>query len=652
MSIPQNILSKFRTYSYHHVLAVADCTGTALELTESPVLSDAFTSRSPNDRLVLNQTKSGGNYIILIDGFVDARFVIQEVRWATVMAPEPGAAVSSTVETDGEMKIIEAQGVRFLNVLAQASTLLSSDPTGLIFVLKTIFVGHTDSGETEVITNIRPLYFIIIDIQGEFTEAGAEYKVGFVGMCNGAAKLPYVNEIASQVDITNRYNDQVVTNLQGVFENILPERVTFLYNQEKARLQDLYSKLNIQGSINDSYRDVTYKFWLDPAYHSYTFGTNEKLTKQNDKDDPILSFSENTTFENIIQGIMMSSKEVVEEASNEKEKYLFKITSSIESTREEYVVTYFVHRYKQDTPTVDSAVASGERFEPPPGSFITFDYIFTGRNIDIINFDIKMEMGLAFFHILGTTSNIPSQSEYLTPTEAGIAKGPGGAENAKANPEKNTVSRRLTPLFLGGQTRNAILRNKKLAVSSINFQSMMSRWAGIENIQAKMVIHGNPQLLDEMAVTPEDMRNGGTETPKEGETIQPGWMKAPQYVKVNIMMPGEGGAEDYAETFWFDGYYQLFFVNNIFSNGLFTQELEMFSIPYGDPSDKTSDEVKIQTATNEAPPPATGDQDLEEVTVTAQRLPVQDTSSTGVSNTSELDASNLTAAEMLRRIAR
>lgn len=651
MSNPHNILAKFRTYSYHHILAVADCTGTALELSESPVLSDAFMTRSPNDRLVVHQTKSGGNYIILIDGLADARFVIQSVNWATVMAPEPGAAVSSTIETDGEMRIVEAQGVRLLNVLAQASNLLSSDPTGLIFVLKTIFVGHTDDGGTEVITNIRPLYFIIIDIQGEFTEAGAEYKIGFVGMCNGAAKLPYVNEIASQVDITNRYQGNVVTSLQDVFEKVLQERIASLYDLEVSRLQVLYQQLGITGSVEYSYRRVKYKFELDDQYKSYTFGTNEKLVRQNDKDDPILSFSENTTFENIIQGIMMSSKEVVEEASREKEKYLFKITSSIESTQEEYVVTYFIHRYKQDTPTVDAAVASGEKFEPPPGSYITFDYIFTGKNVDIINFDIKMEMGLAFFQILGTTSNIPSQGEYVSAPEASVAKGAGGAENAKANPSKNVAVRRKTPLFLGGQNRNAIIRNKKLAVSTINFQSMMSRWAGIENIQAKMTIAGNPQLLDEMSVSPKELRAGGTETPKEGETIQPSWMKAPQYVKVNIMMPGEGGTEDYAETFWFDGYYQLFFVNNSFNNGLFTQELEMFSIPYGDPSDKASDENKIVTATNEAPA-VTEDQNLEEVQVTARRIEVQDTQTGSVSNTTELDAVNLTAAEMLKRIAR
>lgn len=611
MSNPPNPLAKFRTYSYHHVMAVCDSTKTALDLSVSPTFSDVFTSRNSVDRLKVLETGAGnggengtsGKYIILIDGFADARFVIQEVKWATVLAPDPESGSPTTVETDGEMTILEPQGVRFMNELSKASTSLGSDPTGLIFVLKTFFIGHTDTGETEVITNIRPLFFILIDIQAEFSETGAQYKVAFVGMCNGAAKLPYVNEIASQIDIGNTGSDgKVVATLGQVFEDLLPSMVWQLYEREFSEVQKLYQKLNISGSAQSSYRPVRYKFVLDDYYKTYTFGTNTKLTKHTDINDPILSFSENTTFESIIEGIMLSSAEVAKDADNPTVKTLFKITSAIESTPDEYIVVFYVNKYEQRTPTIDQKIndsISGDKpFEPPVGTSIEFDYVFTGKNIDIKQFDIKMEMGLAFFQLISTTSNLPNQSDTQTQKDQSKGKGPGGADNTKANAEASTSARTKTPLFLGGQNRNALIRNSKNAASTMNFKSMLSRWAAIENIQVKMVIAGNPQLLDEMSVGPADLVARKTEEPKEGQTINPSWMTIPTFVRINIMMPTDNQDEDYAEKFWFDGYYQMLFINNIFDGGLFTQELELFSIPYGDLTDALSDDSQAGSSSS------------------------------------------------------
>ena len=598
MSNPPNPLAKFRTYSYHQVMAVCDSTQTALELSESPTFSDLFVSRDSVNRLEVHETVNKGKYIVLIDGFADAQFVIQSIKWATVLAPDPGTSSAATIETDGEMVILEPQGVRFMNELAKGCTSLASDPTGLIFVLKTFFIGHTDEGETEVITNIRPLFFIIIDIQAEFSESGATYTVAFVGMCNGGGKLSYVNDIASAIDISNTTSDnKVVRTLGEMFDIVLPDAVSRLYVKEMTRVQQLYQELGISGTAQFNYRQVKYEFDLDEQYKGYTFGTNVNLNKHNDDGDPVLSFSENTTFESIIEGIMMSSAEVAKEADDPKEKYLFKITSAVDSTPEEYKVVYHVHRYKQSTPTIDSAMAAGEKFVPPPGTSIEFDYIFSGKNIDIKQFDIKMEMGLAFFQIISTTANLPNQAGSTSAKTQGVGKGSGGPDNAKANPEGSTVARTKTPLFLGGQTRDALNRNRKNAVSSLNFKSMLARWAAIENIQAKMTIMGNPQLLDEMSVSPADLATRQTEDPKADQTINPSWMRVPTYARVNIMMPTTESDTDYAESFWFDGYYQLFFINNIFEDGAFTQELEMFSIPYGDLTDAVSDDTRVSGTT-------------------------------------------------------
>lgn len=637
MSVPENKLASFRSYSYHHVLAVCDSTNTALELSNSSVFNDIFLSDAPTDTLEVFTTKQlAGRYIILIDGFVDARFVIQSAKWATVLAPDDDiTGMSTTVETDGEMEILEPRGARFLNVLSSVCRELSSDPIGLVFVLKTFFVGHNHDGTTELISNIRPLFFIAIDIQAKFDETGSEYTLSFVGVCNGASRMPYINEIASQVTITNNVNGEQVKYLSDIFDSgtdpgqgqvgdadyrapsddykkgALSTIVNQLYEKEKSDLEIVLAQIRREtgtgrpdGSYAFQYRPVEYRFNLDPEYvgEKYIFGSNEQMHNANDLNDPILSFPNNTTFEHIINQVMLSCAEVVKEAEDPEVKYTHKITSAINSTSTTYVVDYYVNRYKTTTPTIDKAIASGKRFEPDPGTVIEFDYMFTGLNTDIIEFDIKMEMGLAFFHLLSTTANRPRQAESQENITPNLGKGMSGStNNTKLNDERTSSNRRLTPLFLGGQTRDSLMRNKRFPVSTLNYKSMLARHAALENVHTTMLIHGNPQLLDETTILPTDLARRQTEDKKDEETISPTWMKLPSYVKLNIRMPSLEETGDYTESFWYDGYFQMLFINNMFNDGKFTQELEMFSLPFGDAFDVVSDPRRPQWAIGRSP---------------------------------------------------
>lgn len=607
MSTPLNPLSKYRSYSYHHVLAICDCTQTAEELSESIVLGDAFLARPPSERMVVRNTTSGGKYLVLINGFTDSEYVIQNMNWGTIIAPTSASAdghnTVSTIETDGEMTILEPYGVNFLEAIPQACDALERDPINVMWLVKTFFVGHMDDGSTEVISNIRPLVLLPVDVQAEFSETGAKYIIGFVGIANGAVNAPYAQEIASQVRITN---SAAGATLQTIFETDLPAIIENLYIQETNKLREQYQKTGVEFD-EAKYIPVKYRFVLDPAYRGMIYGDAEKIQSQSKNGIVTLTVSSNPTFDKIIEAIMFSSKQVCQECNNEEEKYVFKTVSSMYSTPTEVTVTYYIQRFKVVTPKLDDAIREGKKFEPPPGTSLEFDYIFTGKNIDILEFDIKMEMGLAFFQTLSTTNNIPSGDEFLNGIAPGIANGgSGSAPNQKLNSSSQSAERKI-PLWLGGQIKDPIIRNKMYPISVANFQSMLARHAALENIQAKVVIHGNPQLLDELSIMPTDMekiedgKGIRTEDPVANQTINPTWTSLPTFIKINIKMPAPYRDEfDYTKDFWYDGYFMLFAVNNVFDNGEFRQELEMFSLPYGDPFDNTTDETDSDPATEQS----------------------------------------------------
>jgi len=199
MSKPQNILGKFDTYAYHHILMVCNSTEAAEALSTTNEIISLQHPRNPEDRYTardIKTTTGGGKYVTLIDGTTDARFYITDVNWTNYIAadPEVGAdstSQSTTMSTDGEMEIIEPMGANFLNTLTEICDELDSDPVGLVFLLKTIFVGrNATAANTEMISTVRPMMFVTFDITAVFDSSGAKYKLAFVGLTNGAGKLP------------------------------------------------------------------------------------------------------------------------------------------------------------------------------------------------------------------------------------------------------------------------------------------------------------------------------------------------------------------------------------------------------------------------------------------------------------------------------
>ena len=75
MSKPENVLARYRTYSYHQILIACESTETALALAnESDVTS--FQRQTKQDRYDPVRLQAGA-YVVLIDGMTDTDFYIQ-----------------------------------------------------------------------------------------------------------------------------------------------------------------------------------------------------------------------------------------------------------------------------------------------------------------------------------------------------------------------------------------------------------------------------------------------------------------------------------------------------------------------------------------------------------------------------------------------
>lgn len=650
-----SILQNFISYSYYHILVACDSHATANELSinselirykriiydNTAAVNSAVAGAKASGTTLSKVPLTGeyyadkysprsigtGRYITLIDGSEDADFVIQAAKWATVFIPDTetfeGESYASTMELDGELTIYEPNGVNFLNVLSQqVCDCLHTDPNGIVFLLKTIFVGHTDSGTTETITTVRPLHFMMIDISADIDQSGALYTVSFVGNENGAGKLQSVTAVANEVNVC------ITKNMS--LEDAMTAYATALNTQYTKKMEEVAKDLQIPPEdIKQQYRLCVYNIELDVTTDenkktvgdryddSYVITNMENIRTHNKDGDPVITTGSSTGIEEMIDRIMMSCEQVIIDGTPENDpndtkkvfpRKAYKIVSQVESDADVFTITYRIVKITAPISDGNAIVAGGDLNPDHDSQVMQFDYIFTGKNTDILDFKINMNMGMAFFQTMQTSNNVSDQESEVKPEAQldKILKGKGDVNVAKSgassgcnDPGNTRTGRYLTPLFLGSQVKSAIARNNKKPMSSASFRELMNRWASYENLEATMVIRGTVELLDQVLSKPSDRAPADLNVNSTvGEINKAGRHQfidkddefgireqqsivayAPNFIKLNIQMPATNDMYPQYTDFWYQGFFMLLSVNNVFDRGVYTQELEMFSIP-------------------------------------------------------------------------
>jgi len=685
MSNPPNPLSQYHTYSYHHILLACSTTKVAEALHKSNELvtfrRDATQKNTDTDPFgKYNAREVGdGRYIIVINGMEDADLIITDLKWKSVTAASAGSnGVDrfSTMTLDGSMVIDEPRGVKFMNIMTEVANRLRSDPNGIIFMIKTIFIGHTSSSvayslnqsqaETitsartgdvyDPITNVRPSLFFLTDITGQFRIEGGRYNIGLIGVSNGASKQKHLMRAAQQISIN--FNDTVpgcegrtlsggLCRLQNAINRDYDQYFEKIKKEVESEVDSKGNKLKFNGKKVQYIIKAEYPYAIAPnngislaqqkrAVSSYVITDFKPQNTDKGKKDEAgsISFGDTRSIEQAIMKIVNRCSKIKEEAVftenntiGEEAKWVPKVVSTVETTETTYKVIFKLRRVLEARSNIIATVAKrtddniNSLSEDVRRNVFTLDYIYTGKNTDILDFDIKMDFGLAFFQTLISTETIPSQQNAAKgqpPTQveaSNDAKSPTitGQKDNPSSDSSHPPLRAKTPIFYSTKFDDKTNKNTLNPLLSTKFQSLLNRHAALDNIGAKVKIHGNPGLLNSMSKQPSEV-SGQSDRLQTGANVEtdpfPFWETTPAIVKLNIKMPTDDQDGDYSLPFWYEGFYYCFQIENEFVSGEFTQTLEMMSLPQREPKtkkpvekEKTEQEAQVEgnkTATTSA----------------------------------------------------
>lgn len=589
MSNPGNPLANFRTYTYHHILTICDNVKTAATAAQNTNISQYLNTSTSNltdsdVSTVNNKDGSTGKYVLLINSLKDARYSIDNLKWESVTGQISDDNIDNytSMATEGSITIIEPLGLRFLNEVQNAYKLLNSDPTACVWMIKTIFVGYSGTNNVpEYITNINPLIFNVVDLTSDFTVEGGVYNIGFVNINNGSGKLPQLMNVTETIKLNLSKNPTLKDTILNKLAAKIQDNSLKYFESVKQKIEDL-------GMVP---KLVVYEFFLDKHYlnDEYVIDDSQPQNKTEGtaSDGAHLDFSKSITIENAIKNIMRHCPQVKRDAIGKdgKEKYGYKIRSILNSDNNVHKISYYIQRYRLIFSDIFEA-ASSENQEVKAAiekNTIEFDYMYTGKNTDIIDFSMKMDLGIVFFQTLISSNNLGTNDDLSNANIKTSAQSANGTAADVKDVGRTKRKKPILPIFFSTKIKNTDINNSKNPKESTEFQALLNRHAAIENLNSKLKIHGNPTLLNSINKTPGSYGTDITQNIKqfnaEADAL-PYWESVPALAKVNIFMPTDATNNVTGkEKFWYDGLFYILGVINEFNDGLFTQELEMISIP-------------------------------------------------------------------------
>lgn len=553
MSIPANPLDKYRSVSYQTMLLASSTTeGIRPFVSASPELDAAAMT-------AITETKQGeavivpgatGSAYLLFDSRRHSNFSIREFSFSSI----PGTGVPSQTHISTgqvEMTVIDPDGIVFINYLKYLiDEKLKTEITGVTFLFKIIFVGHTYDHKVEVIsTSAIPM--ILINLEFDVTYKEGIYNLQFAPLTVGAAAN--LKQFATLKDVTSiRCDDQKLGTMIRDFENRLNESH-----------RDWYKKLNVHlkkagdaGSENSAKtgRLVQVMITIPESWHDFKVedGTFESTTERNhaaerkkkeeaaqDKTTDTtatdtnsfekgseqktektkllkqyLSIRPNATIFDALADIFKICPEVSKMANRKAieadEIKIFKTISSVTSNDEVIVLHFDIVEFKIPNITIPAEKAKDEWYYTTntgvrtPKNSIEFDYIFSGKNTDILDMSLKMKNAnllLMNTSKTGTMSHRMVNSQKAQPDQPQTSEkiitafvrendpivfptqSPDQKNNYAYQPEKHNVE---------AQSANNIARNEWL--QSVAFMH------GQTQLRSKLTIRGNPELLNKYVV--------------------------------------------------------------------------------------------------------------------------------------------------------
>jgi hypothetical protein len=554
-----NPLDKFQSHSVHYVLLAARSTEALRPFTDGSSAAQSQTLQAIDQCPTLGGAVTIGantSYLIL-DTRRFSQFAVENFSMSTLVAglKVPGSTSPNAVGVDMSFTVLDGSGISFANFLQYImDQRLSVSYQGMSILMRVLFIGHLADGSTEVVQSIG-IPAIFNSIQLDLNEVKGVYTCTcfpLIGMPSNSR-----NNIAwSSIGTASNYFSGVGSNTLGAvvnsFEKRLNDESITRYNQLNAQAQTPGGPLVPQNRYG---RLVQYMITLPKAWENFTFsgptqgGTTEvnfkalvqsaeaarsqKTAQPNSpapaKDsyiavNPDLGVTEvlDVIFGQCIQVAALANFKKDQSTNTEIKfyKHLITVTSDDDSFTVHVDVVEFI------VPNVDLAAkgnsvtsendkllyttvpaTDGQAEKRVPKNFLEYDYIYSGRNIDVLHLDLKIEN----LNIMLMQGQKLGQGELFIAADDGQKQTDGKAESTDARAAQGL--RPKDPILLPRRTHaeRANFSNYGANVQSTDgttpqavqqqYTRNLANFYNAAGVGAKLEIRGNPDIMVGVSMT-------------------------------------------------------------------------------------------------------------------------------------------------------
>jgi len=677
-----NPLDNFSSHSVHYVILASRTTEDLRQFTDDSTAAATSSLQAIDNCKQLGGVVSGASsksesVYLVADTRRFSQFMIENFEIDTRIAgfSVPGSNTPNAVGLEMKFTVLDSTGISFANFLQyMMDQKLKVSYDGMSLLIRVLFIGHTDDGKHKVVQSVGiPFIFKNIEIdlnevKGVYTckcipllgmNSNSNYNTKWtsIGTASSYFTGPGANTLGAVVQsFEDRLNDlslKLYNNFNGVIQypGQAPSKAPRFGRpvQYMITLPSTWQNFKFSGPTQGGATEINFQELLKQEEASRAAKNAKAQTTAAEAKESFVAVDPNLTITEILDTIFSQTIEVQKLANftgskNSTDsikfyKHLITVTSNDDN------FTVHVDVVEFDVPNVllaekkKDAVTADEKFftiipatatsasKKIPKNYLEYDYIFSGKNVDVLNLNLKIE-NLNLLLMQGTKIG---ESKLNTTADKGQKQ-----EDGELSEELSTIVGRgakdpVTLRMLTAAERNNfsnLAANVKLEGDQTP-QSVVQQYT--KNLsdfynagtQAKMTLRGNPKflagiILDGIPEHVNAISNTGSGASRSNNEVKSTWRKGletrlsnaglsksndsfkvltgpsfvttPVFVKVNVLtrdvdflsLDPAQGQKNFAKQLFSDNYYFLTGVKSKIENSKFTQECDMlhFSI-YG-----------------------------------------------------------------------
>jgi len=681
---PFNPLDEFSSYSVQYIMVAARTTvaaqafGTNDENSQSTAIQAINNAQNLGDPVIINGNDT--DVFLILDTRRFSQFTVESLKYDVFVNGIEKGGSPANLATDLSMTITDSVGISFANFLQYVmDEKLKTNYDGMVFMLRLLFVGHLDNGKSKLVqSETIPMHLMKMDINLDY--AKGLYTLEFMPNMNFD---PVKNARFLTVSTATTYHskDNTVGGMIASFEEQLNKKSDAYYKQVQDILAQARQNRSTAASVgNQTFgRKVNYMITVPNRWKSWKLSgpslgsvveqsfkarrdearreATEKITKGSNGQtvdqirDSYVATRSGATITEVLDAVFKQVPEIAEMGNFKSQaaveggsvtffKYILGMTSDNSTVMIHVDVIEFVipNVFGSQLQTTNVSNLDNEfyevRIDPVtkrekriPKDFLEWDYIFSGRNDSILNFDMKIE---DFQFLLASNMRIGDGAM------KGVEETGQTPDAASASNDELLYARQFDPLVLPLDSDSAIRNFSRYSSAAVSIEESADRNAKAQQysknlsmfyagspIVAVVTIKGNPFILTKFNMgnllqhqtgqsnSPSGTAGGGGSIQREtyrkdlerrilglnsdlqqrsdgSITTRPNlssksYATSPVFAKINIFGPKVDFAtnrpiEDgkYQESVLSDNYYVIFKTSHIIQGNLFTQELELY----------------------------------------------------------------------------